>query len=82
MRDREIIEFWEDVTTHTTEPSDTPAAEALATELVRRCEDMAGAEQLSKTDLETEIGGDLLGFFDASFCRQKLNATGVQGGEP
>ncbi len=82
MRAREIIEFWEDVTTHMTEPSDTPSAEALATELVRRCEDMALAEQLSTTDMEKEIGGDLFGYFRRKLLPTEIECDRRSRGEP
>ena len=66
MRAREIIEFWENVTTQMTELGSLP-------ELVRRCENMAIAERLSKADLEKEVGGDLSRFF-----RRRLLATEIE----
>ena len=74
MRAREIIDFWTDVAGPAKKFHDRPMADVGAAELVRRCQDMASAEGLSKIDLEKEIHSDLYKFF-----RRQIIASEIEG---
>jgi hypothetical protein len=73
-RAREIIDFWIEVAGHVTTLADRPTSDVLAGEMVRRCQDTASAEGISKIDLEKEIDGDLFSFF-----RRRLIASEIEG---
>ena len=58
---REFIDFWIEVSVHAAEQSGA-GGEQIATELARRCLDMAASQGISRADLEKEVGQDLTVF--------------------
>jgi hypothetical protein len=76
-RAREIIDFWTDVAGTTIKLRGRPRADVQAAELVRRCQDMASTEGLSKIDLEREIDGDLYRFFRRQLIAIEIERDGL-----